>query len=109
MERWLDQAFAAFQPDAVVVSWWSYSTPLWYGQIIEGRRPDVWIVDDRTRLDLNLGEVSDVFDAWLGKRPVYVMRVTGSDIQTLAQHYVIEPVGQPGNLYLVTGHKETSP
>jgi Protein O-mannosyl-transferase TMEM260-like len=109
VERWLDEAFTEFQPDAVVVSWWSYSTPLWYGQLIEGRRPDVWVVDDRTRLDLNLGEVDDVIDAWLGKRPVYVMRVTGSDIQTLAHRYAIEPVGRPGNLYLVTGRQETTP
>jgi len=107
--RWLDDAFTAFKPDAVVVSWWSYSTPLWYGQLIEGRRPDVWVVDDRTRLDLNLGEVDDVIDTWLGRRPVYVMRVTGSDIQTLAQRYAIEPVGRPGNLYLVTGRQETAP
>ena len=28
-------------PDAVVISWWSYSTPLWYGQLVEGRRPDI--------------------------------------------------------------------
>jgi hypothetical protein len=110
VEHWLDEAFTAFAPDAVVVSWWSYSTPLWYGQLIEGRRPDVWVVDDRTRLDLNLGEVDDVIDAWLGRRPVYVMRVTGSDIQTLAQRYVIEPVGSPGNLYRVTGRRqEASP
>ena len=62
---WARAAMAAMEPDAVIVSWWSYSTPLWYVQLIEGLRPDVWIVDDRTRLDLNLGEVSDVIDAEL--------------------------------------------
>ena len=40
----------------MVVSWWSYSTPLWYAQIVEGRRPDIFIVDDRTRLDQGLGQ-----------------------------------------------------
>ena len=106
---WLDQAFAALEPNAVVVSWWSYSTPLWYGQLVEGRRPDVWVVDDRTRLDLYLGEVDDVIDANLGRRPVYVMRVTESDVQDLARRYAIEPVGRPGNLYRVTGRQESSP
>ena len=109
VESWLDQAFTALEPDAVVVSWWSYSTPLWYGQLVEGRRPDVWVVDDRTRLDLNLGEIDDVIDANLGRRPVYVMRVTESDVQDLARRYAIEPVGRPGNLYRVTGRLETSP
>ena len=36
--------------------WWSYSTPLWYAQLVEGLRPDIWIVDDRTSLDEDLGE-----------------------------------------------------
>ena len=49
--RWLDGTLATLEPDAVVVSWWSYSTPLWYAQHVEGRRPDIAIIDDRTRLD----------------------------------------------------------
>ena len=48
---WARAAMATVEPDAVILSWWSYSTPLWYVQLIEGLRPDVWIVDDRTRLD----------------------------------------------------------
>ena len=62
------------EPDAVVVSWWSYSTPLWYAQHVEGRRPDIRIVDDRTRLDEDLGDIDDVIDANLPSRPVYVIR-----------------------------------
>ena len=61
--------------DAVIVSWWSYSTPLWYAQHVEGRRPDIRIVDDRTRLDEDLGEIADVIDANLGRRPVIVIQV----------------------------------
>ena len=62
--------------DAVFVSWWSDSTTLWYGQKVEGLRPDVYIVDDRTRLDDNLGEVWDVIDRFLGKRPVFLDRLS---------------------------------
>ena len=40
---------------------------LWYDQIVEGQWPDVWIVDDRTRSSENLGEVTDVIDANLGR------------------------------------------
>ena len=28
---WLDEAFDAMDPNALVLSWWSYSTPMWYG------------------------------------------------------------------------------
>jgi hypothetical protein len=105
--EWLDQALAALDEDAVVVSWWSYSTPLWYGTLIEGRRPDVTIIDDRTRLDEGLGEVADVIEANLDTRPVYLIRLTDADVQDLRARYEIEPVGMPGNLFRVTGRTET--
>lgn len=92
---WLDAVSAALAPDAVVVSWWSVSTPLWYAQLIEGRRPDVWIVDDRTRLDLGLGEVTDVIDANLPRRPVYVIRARADELAALAAAYDLEPVPVP--------------
>ena len=60
--------------NAVIVSNWSDSTTLWYGQRVEGLRPDIYIVDDRTRLDYNLGEVWDVIDSYLGHRPVFLLR-----------------------------------
>ena len=47
-QRWLDGTLASLPQDALIVSWWSYSTPLWYAQRVEGRRPDVAIIDDRT-------------------------------------------------------------
>ena len=79
-------------PDAVVVSWWSYSTPLWYAQHVEGRRPDIRIVDDRTRLDEDLGDINDVIDANLPSRPVYVIRDDPREIQALAERYELLPI-----------------
>ncbi len=105
---WAHTAMNVFAPDAVVVSWWSYSTTLWYAQIIEGRRPDVWIVDDRTRLDEKLGEVTDVIDAELGRRPVYAVRLEGDDdlVAVLARYEVQRidmPTEQP--IYLILGRR----
>ena len=74
----------------MIVSWWSYSTPLWYAQRVEGRRPDIAIVDDRTRLDGNLGGLTDVIDANLGKRPVYVIRLDPRELALLAQRYELD-------------------
>jgi hypothetical protein len=37
------------------------------------------------------------------------MRVTESELQDVAAHYVLEPVGLPVNLYRVTGPQETTP
>jgi hypothetical protein len=88
--KWLAHVVADVQPNAMIVSWWSYSTPLWYGQRVEGERPDIAIVDDRTRLDENLGGLTDVIDANLGKRPVYVIRVDRNEVALLADRYVLD-------------------
>lgn len=109
MAEWLDTAFAALERDAVVLSWWSYSTPIWYGQLIEGRRPDVTVLDDRTLLDDGLGTAEDAIDANLGRRPVYVIRAQASDLQALGLRYVIEPVGRLEGMYRVTGRQENQP
>ena len=97
-ERWLDNAVAGMEDDAVVISWWSFSTTLWYGQHIEGRLRGADIIDDRTRLDLDLGEVDDVIDRYLGSRPVYVIRAFPSDIAALRERYELRPV--PGAMML---------
>jgi hypothetical protein len=55
------------QQGAVVVSWWSTSTPLWYAQKVEGLRPDIDIIDDRTMLDRDLGRAPDVIKRTLAE------------------------------------------
>lgn len=87
---WVDHALSVMEPGAILVSWWSYSTPLWYAQRVEGRRPDLVIVDDRTRLDEGLGDITDVIDANLGKHPVYVIRDDSDEIALLAARYELE-------------------
>jgi hypothetical protein len=91
-QAWLDEVLAELQPDAIVLSWWSFSTPLWYAQLIEGRRPDIAVIDDRTRLDEHLGELTDVIDANLATRPVYVLRFAPSDLEPLRLRYDLTPL-----------------
>jgi hypothetical protein len=87
---WVDHVMDTVEPNALILSWWSYSTPLWYAQCVGGQRPDVAIVDDRTRLDENLGGLDDVIDANLGHRPVYVLRLDQREVQGLAQRYQLD-------------------
>jgi hypothetical protein len=82
--------------DAVVVSHWTWSTPLWYGRWVEGRRPDVTIIDDRTVLDQGYGTAEVAVDRFLGNRPVYVIRYE-PDLPAWKRRYVLEEVpGIPG-------------
>jgi len=92
-QRWTDEVLTAFEPNAVIVSWWSYSTPLWYATIVDGRRPDITIVDDRNRLDQNLGDLNQVIARFFPARPVYLIRNGTSELSAVEQNYRLEPIG----------------
>jgi transmembrane protein TMEM260 (protein O-mannosyltransferase) len=108
--HWVEAVVAALPPNAVVVSWWSFSTPLWYVQRVEHRRPDVTIADDRTRLDEHLGEIRDVIDAHLGRDPVYVVVREDNEMPGIIARYSLTPVaGTANTLLLVTGRNGSAP
>ena len=87
---WLAETLPVLEPNAVIVSWWSTSTPLWYAQKVEGLRPDIFIVDDRTMLDLNLGRAPDVIRRYLAEgRPVYAIRIAGNDLNELKRQFAM--------------------
>lgn len=44
--RWATSVLENLEPNAVIFSWWSYSTPLWYLQKVEKIRPDILIIND---------------------------------------------------------------
>jgi len=102
---WLEAVLAALEPDAAVISWWSFSTPLWYGRWVEGRRDDIVIVDDRDVLDDGLGSAENAIEHYLPVRPVYVVRLD-RDVPGLRERFELEPVPAvpgPGTLYRVLG------
>ena len=96
-EDWSRWAFRTAEPDAVLVTWWGYSTPLWYRQVILGERADVRVIDDRTRLDKGLGSVDDVISANVGSRPVYLVR-RDEDLAALEGAWRLEVVPDPDGL-----------
>ena len=97
-QRWLDEALPVIPQGAVLVSWWSTSTPLWYAQRVEGIRPDIFIVDDRTMLDLDLGRAPDVIARSLAEgRPVYAIRIDyNGDLAELTDRFEMTLVASDG-------------
>jgi hypothetical protein len=72
-DRWVASVFQALPPDAVIISWWSYSTPLWYHRWVLGERPDVKIIDERNIIDNGYGTIDIAIESFLGRRPVFVV------------------------------------
>ena len=93
-QHWTDEVLDVVAPNAVIVSWWSYSTPLWYATIVDGRRPDITIIDDRNRLDQNLGELDQVIARFLPTRPVYLIRNGSSELPAVEARYEVRAVGR---------------
>jgi hypothetical protein len=106
---WIEEMGQQLPPDAVVVSWWSFSTPLWYAQYVEGWRPDIAVIDDRTMLDRSLGTAEDVIDSYLGQRPVYLIRLP-NDLPRFRDGYDLERVSgvSDGPVYQVLGRLSPS-
>ena len=105
---WLAAMVAELPPNAVVVSWWGYSTTLWYGQYAEGLRPDVAVIDDSTRVQHNLGSAIQVIEDNLGVRPVFLIRLSGDMAQFEARYWLTPvpniPSGDP--VYRVDGRRD---
>ena len=72
-DAWVASVHALLPPNAVVVSWWSYSTALWHHRWVLGERPDVTIIDERDILDDGDRTMNNAIRAHFGRRPVYVV------------------------------------
>ena len=72
-DAWVASVYEQLPPNAVVISWWSYSTPLWYHRWVLGERPDVTIIDERNILDDGYRTMRNAIRSYFGERPVYVV------------------------------------
>lgn len=91
-QDYVDGVFAALPPDSAILSYWDASTPLWHGQLVEGLRPDVLIIDD----------TNIVYEGWVTRerriasliceRPVYILRLLDGELAPTREAYRLEPI-----------------
>ncbi len=72
-DAWVASVHELVPPNAVIVSWWSYSTPLWHHRWVLGERPDITIIDERNILDDGYRTMNNAIRSFYGDRPVYVV------------------------------------
>jgi MFS family permease len=72
-DRWVASVYRALPANSVVVSWWSYSTPLWYHRWVLGDRPDIKIIDERNILDDGYRTMDRAISIYFRTRPVFVV------------------------------------
>jgi MFS family permease len=106
-ERWVAAVHEILPADAAIISWWSYSTPLWYHRWIEGERPDVKIIDERNILDDGYGTIHTAVEAHLGRRDVFIVPPSW-ELNAILARWEIEPIQTyPGysELWRVVGRR----
>lgn len=92
-----DGVMGTVKPNAVVMSWWTYTTPLWYERFVGGVRPDVEIYNG---IDL----VPDEVDRRYGQgRPIYLIQ-PDSTLTAIRKSYSVTPLDACGvAVFEVTG------
>jgi Protein of unknown function (DUF2723) len=88
----VEAVFATLPADAAILTPWDASTPLWYGQHVEGRRPDVLIVDDTNIVYEGWGTREARIASLVCQRPVYVLRLDDADLLATLRSYDLEQV-----------------
>ena len=107
-DAWVASVHEQLPPNAVVISWWSYSTPLWYHRWVLGERPDVTIIDERNILDDGYRTMRNAIRSFYGRRPVYVVPPEWEYRRITAQWETSTVSTYPGytNLLLIEGPRE---
>jgi hypothetical protein len=88
---YVDTVLGVLPADAAILTSWPATTPLWHARFVEGRRPDVLVVDD----------TNIVYEGWetrerriaelICKRPVYILRPE-EDLEPTRELYRLEEV-----------------
>ena len=88
-EDYVAAVFAALPADAVILSEWDTSTPLWHGQHVRGERPDVLIVDDTNIVYEGWGTREARIASVICERPVFILRLSDGDLVPTRQAYAV--------------------
>ena len=88
---YVDKVFDALPANAAILSYWDASTPLWYGQHVEGRRPDILIVDDTNIVYENWGTREARIASLICSRPVFIERLDESELGPTRDAYQLAP------------------
>ncbi len=91
-EDYVDQAFAVLPQNAAILSFWGSSTPLWYATLVEGRRPDLLVVDDTNIVYEGWGTREARIASLICTRPVFMLRATEADLVPTRQQYTLTRV-----------------
>jgi len=109
-EVFIDGVFTVVKPNALILSWWGSSTALWYGGLVEGKRPDVKVIDDSEALPRGWQGLAPAIDLYYGKRPIYAIGFP-DEIERYGKKYQLRQVAELNwfgmKIHEVVGRKDS--
>jgi Protein of unknown function (DUF2723) len=90
-QDYVDAVFAALPPDAAILAYWDASTPLWHGQLVQGMRSDVLIVDDTNIVYEGWVTRERRIESLICERPVFILRLADADLRPTRDEFQLEP------------------
>ena len=91
-DDYVDAVLAALPENAAILSYWDASTPLWHAEYVEGRRPDVLIVDDTNIVYEGWGTRENRIASLICDRPVFMIRLDPRDYEPTLESYRLTPL-----------------
>ena len=85
--------YAVLDKNAVVLSGWAFSTPLWYATYVEGMRTDLTLIDDSNIVYDGWGTRQAAARHYICERPVYAIRYNDeSELAPMRSFASVTPV-----------------
>ena len=91
-EAYVDALFQVMPQDAVILTEWDVSTPLWHAQLVLGRRPDILVVDDTNIVYDGWGSRERRIEDVICDRPVYILRIDEADLGPTRAQFRLDAV-----------------
>lgn len=91
-EVYADSVLGALPPDAAILTFWGASPPLWHAIHVQGRRPDVLVIDDSNIVYEGWGTREHRIDTLICQRPVFIIRLTDRDLESTSAVYRLTEV-----------------
>jgi hypothetical protein len=79
---------------AAILSFWGASTPLWHAQFVDGRRPDVLVVDDTNIVYEGWGTRERRIATLICDRPVFILRPEEAQLDSTREAYRLVEVAE---------------
>ena len=90
-DAYTDLTLAALPPNAAIFTSWDAAGPLWYAKYVEGRRPDLLVVDDTNVVYEGWGTREARIASLICSHAIFMIRINDADLVPTSQLYKVEP------------------